>query len=84
MMVLDAQGPTLTSAPELPGRSTLGPTQGLLLFLAKTVSNFCSLLLLPQDKNSLLSFLIINEIYLQDSLLPDHALYLHLRVILPH
>ena len=68
MMVLDAQGPTLTSAPELPGRSILSPTQGLLLFLEKAVSNICSLLLLSQDKNSLLSFLIINEIYLQESI----------------
>ena len=67
MMVLDAQEPTLTSTPQLLGRSTLGPTQGLLLFLANAVSNFCYLLLLSQDKNSLLSFLIINEIYLQDS-----------------
>ena len=67
MMVLDAQEPTLTSTPQLLGRSTLGPTQSLLLFLANAVSNFCYLLLLSQDKNSLLSFLIINEIYLQDS-----------------
>lgn len=83
MMVLDAQGPTLTSTPELPGRSILSPTQGLLLFLAKAVSNICSLLLLSQEKNSLLSFFIINEIYLQESLSPDHAIHLHLRVILP-
>ena len=40
MMVLDAQGPTLTSAPELPGRSILSPTQGLLLFLRKLFQTF--------------------------------------------